>query len=68
MGKVVEGSSMNYSVNPYSLDELAVSEIKMLEYLIHNNPDDHLNVKDAELGKTIEKYIQTKRWCFESLI
>ena len=52
LGKFVEGSSMNYGVNPYSLDELAVSEIKMLEYLIHN-ADEQLNV-EPELAKIID--------------
>ena len=52
-GTVVEGSSMNYSVNPYAVDELAVSEIQMLEYLIQKADDEQLDV-NSELGKTIE--------------
>ena len=53
LGKLVEGSSMNYGIFPYATDELAVSEIKMLEYLIQNAEDEQLN-DNSKLGQTIE--------------
>ena len=49
----VDGSSMNYGINPYSIDELAVSEVKMLEYLIQHADDQQLSI-NSELRQTID--------------